>query len=206
MTESESTNTSAAPGELEVVRRFVNTYDAELGTDELSGPGSLSGWLRRRRAQRRVRRDAAATSIVSRARARRCAALLFANNGSDAEPEADERPEPSACRLEPRGPLRGRPRGPRAERHRRRSRARADRDDRARGDAGRHLGEAQGVPRRRLRVGVLRPLAQPLEDLVQDGRLRKSLQSAGLSRAPLGLSNRRSRFRRNGIYRRGQVE
>ena len=37
------TPTRAPPGELEVVRRFVNTYDAEFGTDEISNPGSLSG-------------------------------------------------------------------------------------------------------------------------------------------------------------------
>lgn len=34
-----------APGELELVRRFVNTRDVEEGTDELDGPESLLGWL-----------------------------------------------------------------------------------------------------------------------------------------------------------------
>jgi predicted RNA-binding Zn ribbon-like protein len=34
-----------APGELELVRQFVNTLDVEEGTDELDGPHSLLGWL-----------------------------------------------------------------------------------------------------------------------------------------------------------------
>jgi predicted RNA-binding Zn ribbon-like protein len=34
-----------APGELELVRQFVNTLDIEEGTDELDGPDSLLGWL-----------------------------------------------------------------------------------------------------------------------------------------------------------------
>jgi predicted RNA-binding Zn ribbon-like protein len=34
-----------APGELELVRRFVNTRDVEEGADELDGPDSLLGWF-----------------------------------------------------------------------------------------------------------------------------------------------------------------
>ena len=34
-----------APGDLELVRRFVNTRDVEEGTDELDGPDSLLGWF-----------------------------------------------------------------------------------------------------------------------------------------------------------------
>ncbi len=37
---------SPAPGELEIVRRFVNTLDMESGTDELDSPAALLGWLR----------------------------------------------------------------------------------------------------------------------------------------------------------------
>jgi predicted RNA-binding Zn ribbon-like protein len=36
---------SPAPGELEIVRQFVNTLDIESGTDELDSPGALLGWL-----------------------------------------------------------------------------------------------------------------------------------------------------------------
>ena len=36
---------SGAPGELELVRGFVNSYDAETGAEELSSPPALAGWL-----------------------------------------------------------------------------------------------------------------------------------------------------------------
>jgi predicted RNA-binding Zn ribbon-like protein len=36
---------SAAPGDLEIVQRFVNTLDIESGTDQLDSPAGLSGWL-----------------------------------------------------------------------------------------------------------------------------------------------------------------
>jgi predicted RNA-binding Zn ribbon-like protein len=35
----------AAPGELERVRRFVNTRDLELGTEALGSPADLAAWL-----------------------------------------------------------------------------------------------------------------------------------------------------------------
>ena len=35
----------AAPGDLELVRRFVNTRDVEQGTDDLDGPDGLRAWL-----------------------------------------------------------------------------------------------------------------------------------------------------------------
>lgn len=35
-----------APGELDLVRRLVNTADLESGEDELSDPDALAGWLR----------------------------------------------------------------------------------------------------------------------------------------------------------------
>jgi predicted RNA-binding Zn ribbon-like protein len=39
--------TGAAPGDLEIVRRFVNTLDIEAGTDELESPAALVTWLGR---------------------------------------------------------------------------------------------------------------------------------------------------------------
>ncbi len=36
---------SAAPGDLEIVQRFVNTLDIESGTDELDSPAGLGRWL-----------------------------------------------------------------------------------------------------------------------------------------------------------------
>lgn len=42
---SMAAQTSAAPGRLEVVRRFVNTRDIEAGTDSIGTPADLRGWL-----------------------------------------------------------------------------------------------------------------------------------------------------------------
>jgi predicted RNA-binding Zn ribbon-like protein len=42
---SELPEISPAPGQLEIVRQFVNTLDIESGTDELDSPGGLLGWL-----------------------------------------------------------------------------------------------------------------------------------------------------------------
>jgi predicted RNA-binding Zn ribbon-like protein len=36
---------SPAPGDLQIVQRFVNTLDIESGTDELGSPAGLSSWL-----------------------------------------------------------------------------------------------------------------------------------------------------------------
>lgn len=38
-------NPSAAPGELDLVRRFVNSLDIEDGTDDLGSPASAAAWL-----------------------------------------------------------------------------------------------------------------------------------------------------------------
>jgi predicted RNA-binding Zn ribbon-like protein len=49
--------TSAAPGDLEIVRRFVNTLDIEAGTDELRSPSATAVWLRREGMPVRIDRD-----------------------------------------------------------------------------------------------------------------------------------------------------
>jgi predicted RNA-binding Zn ribbon-like protein len=43
---TESSFIQSAPGDLEIVRRFVNTLDIEAGTDELDSPAALLAWLR----------------------------------------------------------------------------------------------------------------------------------------------------------------
>ena len=80
----------AAPGELELVRRFVNTRDLELGTEALETPRALDGWL----AEHGLADPAAATPAdLRRALALREAlrALLLANaTGDSPAPEALE--------------------------------------------------------------------------------------------------------------------
>ena len=75
-----------APGELELVRRFVNTLDVEEGTDELDGPESLLGWF----AEMGLLSDEATADEgdLERALALRegIRSLLLANNGEELEP------------------------------------------------------------------------------------------------------------------------
>ena len=75
-----------APGELELVRRFVNTRDVEEGTDELEGPDSLLGWFS---GMGLLDDEALADEEdLKRALALRegIRTLLLANNGQEVEP------------------------------------------------------------------------------------------------------------------------
>jgi predicted RNA-binding Zn ribbon-like protein len=71
----------AAPGDLEVIRRFVNTRDLELGTEALAAPADLDTFLGT---------DASTAAELERAIAFREAlrALLLAN-ATSAEPQRD---------------------------------------------------------------------------------------------------------------------
>ena len=78
----------AAPGNLELVRSFVNTLDLETGADELGDPAALKGWL----AERRLLEPGAPVSPVA---AQRAAAvreglrsLLRSNGGEELDPDA----------------------------------------------------------------------------------------------------------------------
>ena len=74
-----------APGQLEVVREFVNTLDIEGGTDDLETPRGLASWLEERGllrsgaelGQRELRR-----AIELREALRQ---LLLANNGAPSD-------------------------------------------------------------------------------------------------------------------------
>ncbi|HWB56685.1 MAG TPA: CGNR zinc finger domain-containing protein [Gaiellaceae bacterium] len=77
----------AAPGDLEVVRAFVNTFDVETERDALSSPRALDAWLR---THGLLRRGAASRRDLEVARTLREAirALLLENNGSSVRKEA----------------------------------------------------------------------------------------------------------------------
>lgn len=83
------TQSKEAPGELALVRAFVNTRDAEEGTDELTDPAALARWLA---GHGLLEKGAAARpGDVRRARALREALrelLLGNNDGRPAPPEA----------------------------------------------------------------------------------------------------------------------
>jgi predicted RNA-binding Zn ribbon-like protein len=76
-----------APGELELVRRFVNTLELDSGEDELSSPAALQAWLE---ATHLVRGKAATSADLHSARRLREAmrGLLLENNGMSTRKEA----------------------------------------------------------------------------------------------------------------------
>ncbi len=80
----------AAPGDLELVRDFVNTLDILPGTDEIEDPPSLASWL----AEHRLVPVAPTLTNEDLARARSLRealrALLLANAGFPLAPEAAE--------------------------------------------------------------------------------------------------------------------
>lgn len=78
---------SAAPGDLELVRDFVNTYDVDDGVEALETPAALRAWL----AERGLLRGATVTrsDLVHARRVREALrALLLANNGVSVRKEA----------------------------------------------------------------------------------------------------------------------
>ena len=80
-------STSAAPGELELVRDFVNTYEVEEDADLLATPAALQEWFA---ARGLLRGDRVTRSDLGHARQVREAlrALLLANNGVSVRKEA----------------------------------------------------------------------------------------------------------------------
>ena len=87
-----------APGELELVRSFVNTYDAEDGSDAIADPAALGAWL----AERGV---LGSGHRVTRAEHRRALevrsalhATLRSHHGEPLPPAAPQTLEDAACR------------------------------------------------------------------------------------------------------------
>lgn len=78
-----------APGDLELVRLFVNTLEIETGEDELSDPAALQSWLEDRRF---VHGGSAASTDLDAAKRLREAlrSLLAENAGSGVRTEAAE--------------------------------------------------------------------------------------------------------------------
>jgi predicted RNA-binding Zn ribbon-like protein len=82
--------TKPAPGELEVLRTFVNTYDVEDGTDVIDTPDSLRDWLAARGLIART--EQLDDDDVRKARSVREAlrSMMLANNGFEVDPHALE--------------------------------------------------------------------------------------------------------------------
>ena len=80
-------STISAPGDLELVRDFVNTLDIDDRIDELATPAALAKWLKGRRL---LRGGLATKADLASARRLREAlrVLLLANNGVNVRKEA----------------------------------------------------------------------------------------------------------------------
>ena len=75
---------SAAPGDLEFVRRFVNTLDIEGGTDELGTPSQAAAWLDDRGPTLRIDR----AGLEQLVEVREALRDLVSARGTDAEGDA----------------------------------------------------------------------------------------------------------------------
>ena len=176
-----------APEPLSRIQALVNTVELPDGPDRLADPVDAQPWLvangllaagcrtaaRRPRARsRRPRGSARACSCTTRAdrrrRPRAFAPLREVATDGTARADFDEHGEVLL--------VGGRRFGARA----------ADRvvADHPRRPARRHLGAAQGVRKRRMSVGVLRPLPQPRRHLVRDVLVRQQTQEPRVSRSP----------------------
>jgi predicted RNA-binding Zn ribbon-like protein len=87
-----------APGELELVRAFVNTNDVDDGIEQIGSPPDLGDWLAEHglEAGRKLTRRDVERAIELREALR---ALLLANAGEPLEPDAIERLNDSADRV-----------------------------------------------------------------------------------------------------------
>jgi predicted RNA-binding Zn ribbon-like protein len=100
ISEPPSPTKKPAPGELEVLRRYVNTYDVDDRDDEIGTPEALRDWLAARGLLAPGER--LGDDDVRQAREVREAlrALLLANNGFELDPRAVETLNDAARRAE----------------------------------------------------------------------------------------------------------
>ena len=80
--------TQEAPGELELVRAFVNTLDVEDGVEQLADPAALERWLRRHDLLRGGPRPGDEELLVARRLREAIRTLLLGNNGVSVRKEA----------------------------------------------------------------------------------------------------------------------
>lgn len=89
-----------APGELEVLRRFVNTYDVDDRGDDIDTPDALREWLAARGLLARTERLDEEDVRQARSVREAIRSLLLANNGFDLDPRAVETLNNAARRAE----------------------------------------------------------------------------------------------------------
>ena len=173
-----------APGGLALVQMLVNTVDREHGPDLFDDVEGLADWL----AARGLLEPGIAPDADDLAAARELRealrSLMHANNGAPEDPGRPRRARRGGGRRRAAADVPGRGPGARPRPRRDRGRARPRRRRHVRGDARRQLGADEGVPARRLRLGVLRPLEQRERHLVLDGGVRRPREGRHVLPAP----------------------
>jgi predicted RNA-binding Zn ribbon-like protein len=91
----------AAPGELELVRGFVNTLDIDLGTEGFSSPAGLRRWLVANRLASRQVEIGEAEIVRAVALREALRAMLLSNNGGAFDPHALDVMNAEAARTRP---------------------------------------------------------------------------------------------------------
>jgi predicted RNA-binding Zn ribbon-like protein len=95
---TEPSKNDVAPGALETVRQFVNSYDVESHTDEIASPEALSTWLA---GHDLAAGEATAADVTTFREAREALrALMLANNGAPLDQSAVARLNALADSLE----------------------------------------------------------------------------------------------------------
>ena len=171
--------TPEAPPAIAVVRDFVNTTDRETGTDDLSTPADLTRWLAGHDLMPRASRASAADlEAALRLRAALRRALELNHDGGPAALPALAAvlaDQPVALTWTEQGAALTTSAAGGARR------AGADRDRRPHRDDGADLAAPQDLRVGRVRVGLLRPLEEPVPPLVRV-RLRQQGQDPCLPR------------------------
>jgi predicted RNA-binding Zn ribbon-like protein len=95
---SDAARRQPAPGELELVRQFVNTFDVESGWEGFSSPADLSAWMAKRGLLPAGRRLTEPDVEVARLFRETLRDVLAANAGHASEPQARRRLDRIAAR------------------------------------------------------------------------------------------------------------
>ena len=171
----------------------MNSVDLEDGEEAFSIPAALSALAGRARS-RRARRDLRRRGPRARDRGPRGAARAAARQQRGrARPRRARHAERGRRARAPHRPRRRRGESPRRAAGRRdRPRLRAPARHRRPRPGRRHLGAHEGLPLAHLPRRVLRPLPQPLADVVLDGRLRQPREGADLPAPGLARVSARS--------------
>ena len=169
-----------APGELELVRRFVNTLHVDDGSDTLATTPQLRHWL----SENGLLDESSAEADVGEAERLSAVALREAIRDLLLAHTESEPPPAKAAHGSSSGLGSRRKAEPAAAHARGAGGSGPSAGDRLRRDADGRVGAPEGLQERHVPLGVLRSLQEPLGALVRDGRLRQPGEAAHVPAPP----------------------